>query len=188
MTGSTPVAQHAESTATMIPGKDPLAPTATLSPASSPSSWKYLTVSAAKSGLVAVRFASRFPGVVVISVSSSPMSPVTLRSSGLRGIPTDSLWAFTASDASSIFRAARSMTSYSSCLPIYDVEKVNCSANVTTARDATARSTLPLLDLSFTLATTIVIISHPTSTSRVRTSVSTRDGRSRPPPRRTARS
>ena len=51
-------------------GKEPLEPIAITSPDFKPACWKYLTISAAKSGLVEVLFASRLPRVVVNSLYS----------------------------------------------------------------------------------------------------------------------
>jgi len=67
---------------------------------------------AAKSGFVEVLLDWRFPTVVVMSVSSWPMSPVALGSSaGSMGIPSSALILFISAVASDIFLAAASMSS-----------------------------------------------------------------------------
>ena len=106
---SSSVAAH--SVAMNSPGNEPLVPTATVSPFSSPASSKYRTSSAAKLGSSAVRLASSMPGVVVSGVHSGPISPVWFRSMSSMAIPSRTTTSFRISSPRCMRSAAARCTS-----------------------------------------------------------------------------
>ena len=116
------ISRAAQRVAIAKPGKDPLAPTATTSPASRPASWKYRTINAAKFGFNTLRFASRLPSVVVRGVHSGPISPVPFGSrSASIGIPSAMSASLRIASARSMRRAALSATSAKAQLTVVRV-------------------------------------------------------------------